>query len=415
MFKLKFFIFSLACVGLFLTSCEDDLGGGTGGGGTANAPFVSLVDGLDVLSFDAVVAPGETFRVRLDATSNASELNSVEILRNGFGLTRDEFDNENIEDNDEQNPQRLFGTDRDGFTWTFSTDAPEAEGVYEYSFDVIDADMEVSTASITITVELPLVVDNPSVTVATNPVIIAPANSLVSVNVTGVKGTLDLASITVLENNEIVDESRLDYNTVDFASNPLPLFSPDTEGFTSNVTIRTTSGTNTYIIRVADTADNVAEFTFDIEEEMNTTPLEDEFLQVLVSNASGPDLGGLDLSAGAAVSSSNMMANIRDLGIDLGLPNATNWLQQIEPVNGARLSVVNLTNLPENFSYTSVSSKEEIEAAFNTGAEVTISPALQVGDLLTAAVDGTFYLMQLDDVVVTTNDNQDRYEFSIKF
>jgi len=418
MFRIKLFIFSLACAGLFLTSCEDDLtgGGGTGGGGAIDAPFVSLVDGLDVLSFDSSVTPGADFRVTLDAVSNGAQLKAVELLRDGFSLTTDEFDNEAIADTEEQNPQLLFGTDKDGITWTYGFTAPDVEGSYLYDFEVTDDNDEVSTTSITITVEAPLVVVNPEVTVETNASIMAPANSLVKVNVTGVKGTYDIASIAVWENGSLIsDAARLFYNDVVFDSNPLPLFSPDSEGFTSGVTIRTTTGTNSYTIRLTDTEENQADFTFEIVEEMNTTPLQNTFNFVLFSNASGPSLGGLDLDNGVAVSSSSDMAEIRDRGIDLGLPDASNWLQQVEPVNGSELRIVDLAQLPEGFGFAAVTSKEQVAVAFNTGASVASSPALQVGDLLAVSSPTNIYIMQVETVNATTTNNDDYYEFSIKY
>jgi len=417
MLRIKFFIFSLACVGLFLTSCGDDpIDGGTPGGGGVDAPFVSLLDGLDVLSFDATVTPGTDFRVTLDATSNGAQLKAVEVLRDGFSLSTEEFDNEAIVDLEEQNPQLLFGTDKDGLTWTYGFETPTTEGSYLYDFEVTDDNNEVATASITITVEAPLEVVDPSITVASNTTITAPANSLIKVNVTGETGTYDFASISVFENGSIIsDLTRVRYNDIDFDSNPMPLFSPDTEGFTSSVTVRTTTGTNSYTIRLTDTEGNEADFTFEVIEEVNTTPLQNTFNFVLFSNAAGPNLGGLDLDAGVAVSSSSAMAEIRDRGIDIGLPNSTNWLQEVEPVNGSELRIVDLNSLPEGFNFADVTSKEQVTAAFNGGTNVASSPMLQEGDLLAVSSPTNIYIIQVETVTVTTTDNTDSYEFSIKY
>ena len=419
MLRIKLFIFSLACAGLFLTSCEDDITGGGTGGGALDAPFVSLVDDLDVLSFDATVTPGESFRVRLDALSNGTQLKAVEVLRDGFSLTTDEFDNENIDDTEEQNPQLLFGTDKDGLTWTYAFVAPTDLGSYLYTFDVSNDSDEVSSVSITISVDTPLeqvlTVSSGSDVISSGTVFNTPDNTALTLNVNAVRGPSEIASISVWENGStIMDLSRIQFNGENFESNAMPLFSPDTEGFDAAVTLITTTGTNSYVIRITDLDDNSSDFAFDVVGPADTTPLAGEITVVLVSNADGPDNGSLDMSIGAAVSSGSLMADLEDLGIDNG-PLATNWMQQIQPVNGAILSIVRLDMLPEGFSYASVNSKEEIEAAFNTGDQVSISPVLQAGDLLTVAADGTFYLMQVDNVIVTTNNNEDQYEFSIKF
>jgi len=135
----------------------------------------------------------------------------------------------------------------------------------------------------------------------------------------------------------------------------------------------------------------------------------------LVSNASGPSNGGLDLDEGTAVPSASEVAEIRDLGIDTNQPASSNWIQQVEAVNGAELRVVNLSNLPDGFTFEGVNSKEQVQDAFNTGAVTAPSPILQAGDLLAVSSPTNLYIIKVENVVVTDADNNDYYEFSIKY
>jgi hypothetical protein len=421
MLRIKLFIIGLLGVTMLFTSCDPDStgGGGTGGGGTnANAPSVSIFDdGTGTsLTFDSTVEPGQVFRIAVDALAIEAQLRAIEVSRDGFSLTADEFDNLNITDADEQNPQLLFGTDKDLFTWTYEFTAPEDEGSYFYDFIVSDDAGLESVASLTITVEGVLEVINPTITLMNSATIEAPAESLVQVNAEAVMGTFDLASVSVWEDGDLIsDLTRIRFANIDFEANPRPLFDPNTTGFTEGIIIRTIAGTHDYIIRVTDTEGNNADVAFTISEASTGTALENQFDFVLFSNASGPSLGGLDLDNGVAVPSASADAEIRDLGIDTNQPAATNWIQRVEGVNGSDLRVVNLANLPDGFTFDGVSSKEEVAEAFNSGTAADPSPVLQVGDLLAVSSFTNIYIIQVDEVNVTDNDNEDFYRFSIKF
>ena len=231
-------------------------------------------------------------------------------------------------------------------------------------------------------------------------------------------GTHAFESISVWEDGVLIEDtlrlSFMEFNNV-FSSNPLPLFSPETEGFTESVFIRAIPGNHDYAIRITDTAGNIADATFSIEETVTSTPLQEEFDFVLFSNASGPDNGGLDLDNGVAVPNDSGDAEIRDLGIDLNLPLATNWIQRVEAVNGSDLRVVDLGMLPDGFTFEDVDSKEMVAAAFNTGTATDPSPVLEVGDILAVSSPNNIYILRVDEVNVTDNNNDDFYRFSIKF
>ena len=422
MLRIKLFIIGFLGAAMLFTSCDEDTlgGGGTtgGGGGNANAPSVTVFDDGSgtTLTFDSTVDPGQVFRVAIDALSIEAQLRAIQVSRDGFSLTPDEFDNLNITDADEQNPQLLFGTDKDLFTWTYEFVAPEEEGSYFYDFLVSDDAGLESVASITITVEGVLVVEDPTISLMNSSTIDAPAGSLVQVNAEAVRGTNELVSVSVWEDGSLIsDLTRIRFANIDFEANPRPLFAPNTDGFTEGIIIRTIAGTHDYVIRVTDTDGINADVAFTITESVTSTALENQFDFVLFSNASGPSLGGLDLDNGVAVPSASADAELRDLGIDINQPAATNWLQQVEGVNGSDLRVVNLANLPDGFTFGGVTSKEEVADAFNSGSASNPSPALQVGDLLAVSSLTNIYIIQVDEVNVTDNNNDDFYRFSIKF
>ena len=412
MFRIKLLIIGLLGATMFLTSCDEDgLGGGTGGGGNVDAPFLETN-----ITFDSTVEPGQVFRIQIDALANVAQLRAVEVSRDGFSLTPDEFDNLDIADGDEQNPQLLFGADKDALTWTFEFVAPVDESIFTYEFIVSDDNGLESVTSVNITVEGVLEVVNPTITLMNSSTIEAPAGTLVQVNAEAVMGTNELVSVSVWEDGDLImDLERIRFANVDFSDNPMPLFAPDTEGFTEGIIIRTIAGTHNYIIRVSDTDGNNADAEFTITEASTGTALDNVFEFVLFSNASGPNLGGLDLDNGVAVPSASADAEIRDLGIDTNQPVASNWIQRVEAVNGSTLRVVNLDNLPDGFTFDGVSTKEEVADAFNSGVDADPSPVLQAGDLLAVASPTNIYIMRVDEVNITDGDNEDNYLFSIKF
>ncbi len=416
MFRIKLFIFGLLGAALFLTSCgEDDILGG--GGVNEDAPTVSFNSDVDLIDFDSDLEPNTTFRVQVSFGSGASDLSAIRVYRDANLLVGQTTDYDNLDTDIDNNPESIVAdADKISVTYTYEFTTSSDIGTYNYEFEVEDAAGLKTSNSINITVTEPLEVINPTFTVASNTTVEAPAGTILAFNTSAAKGTYDIASISVWEDGEpITDLTRIRFAGVDFEFNPLPLFSPESEGFDEQVIIRTIAGTHDYVIRVTDTEDNFTDAAFTIVEQMNTTPLQNTFQFVLFSNASGPNVGGLDLDNGTAVSSASADAEIRDLGIDINLPNSSNWLQQVEPVNGSELRIVNLSGLPDGFTFEGVTSKEQVADAFNSGAVTNPSPALQVGDLLAVSSPTNLYILKVEEIVVTDNNNEDYYSFSIKY
>lgn len=424
MLRIKLFIIGLIGASMLMTSCDPDSSGGGGiGGGNANAPFVDIFDdgsGTN-LTFDSTVEPGQVFRIAIDALANDAELNAVRVLRDGFSLeaqgANDEFDNLDVEDLEEQNPQLLSGANRDAFTWTFEFTAPLEEGDFVYEFEVSDAANLSTSTSLTVTVFQTVADVDPMITLNGPASIVTAAGTLNSFNIDAVMGTNEFESISVWEDGSLItDLSRIRFMGDDFEFNPLPLFSPESLGFSGAVIIQAIAGNHDYVIRVTDTEGNNADAMFTVIDEATLgTDLTSEFDFILFSNASGPDNGGLDLDNGVAVPSASADAEIRDLGIDTNMPAATNWIQRIEGVNGSDLRIVDLFELPDGFSFDGVDTKEAIQLAFDTGSPANPSPVLQVGDLFTVSNFSNTYILRVDEVNVTDGDNNDFYRFSIKF
>jgi len=407
------------------TGCDPDgTGGTTGPGPNTGGPTVDFIDDVTnaTLTFDSTVEPGQVFNIQVDATAGDSDLFTIEAFRDGFSLVasldpaEDEFDILELDDTDEQNPALLLGDNATGFRWTYQFVAPQEELPYEYSFTVTDGEGLETTVALTITV-FQTVPDTPPTLILNGPATLdSPAGSLVQINVEAVTGNNPIASVSVWEDGDLIsDLTRIRFAGVDFEANPLPLMSPQSEGFTEGIIISTIAGDHDYVIRVTDTEENNSDVTFSILETSTGTPLSNQFDFVLFSNASGPDNGGLDLDNGVAVPSASADAEIRDLGIDTNQPAASNWIQQVEGVNGTDLRVVNISNLPDGFTFDGVTSKEQVTEAFNTGTPASPTPTLQVGDLLVASSFSAIYIMRVDEVNVTDNNNDDFYRFSIKF
>ncbi|MFK7970157.1 MAG: hypothetical protein AB8F95_07305 [Bacteroidia bacterium] len=237
-----------------------------------------------------------------------------------------------------------------------------------------------------------------------------------TVRLTATSGNSRILGVEVLENDEsITDLSRIKYDGIAANANPVLLFGADTASFTKDITVvahGVYDEARTYSFKVSDANGESKTVSVEIRTELEivTTPV-DSFTLVIVNNGDGPDFGGLDLSAGVAVSSSSVDADVRDMGIDLAEPAATNWIQKLVPVNGAMMSTPDA-----GFDYAATTNKEAIEAAYSLSTQIT-EPAskLVAGDVLFVRADETTYVIQIAKVNVVTTDNTDTYELNIKY
>jgi hypothetical protein len=183
------------------------------------------------------------------------------------------------------------------------------------------------------------------------------------------------------------------------------------DGFTElPITVRVGATGAVYTFEVTDASGNTA--TVDVT--INTGTAAAEITGVLLNQAGPAGTGGLDLDAGNSTGSADASAEIRDQGIDLAEPNATNWIQKISGVNGAEIRYAG--NLPDGSNYEDITTQEEIEGAFTNSDALSggISSVVAVGDEFVVESAGKYYFLLVTEVNITTNNNSDNYVFSIK-
>ena len=254
-------------------------------------------------------------------------------------------------------------------------------------------------------------------------------NAFVYVAVNALAGTDDLESFTVLEDGVKVPADRLsfrdlDANTAVLVQNPIL-----TIGYESRllwevgIDPQDDFSTKTYTFQVEDAGGNIASVSLDITTFDPGTPIDNTLTGVLLNQAGPAGQGALDLDAGTSTGTTTgnfAISEIRDWGIDLGLPNDQNWKRQIGPINNTTVHVAG--GLPGDFKFTDIATKEEIQGYFDAGSALpnssgTVSDAVSVGDyFVVKSADGArYYFLEVAEVNVTAADNGDNYKFNIKY
>lgn len=236
-------------------------------------------------------------------------------------------------------------------------------------------------------------------------------------------GDNPLKSITVREGSNNLNVARLTIevnNSPLTSNNPFLLTGAAKDGATIDLTISPSTNSavgdfTTYTFVVTDDANNTDETQVIISTiAPPTTALTATYTAVVVNNADGPNQGGLDLDTGMNVPMGSADAELRDQGIDISQPLASNWIQRIEPRNGAQLRKAVLTSV-EGGSFANVSNREAILAIWgDSGSNLTESAKLAVGDVYVVKRDEDYFLVSVKSVNVRTADNTDFYEFDIK-
>ena len=253
-------------------------------------------------------------------------------------------------------------------------------------------------------------------------------STLFFVGINGEDFTDSLKTLEVFLNDEQVDGSLVtmtaDDGTDIGVNNPALLISPYNVSFNFEVQLRTMDeyGVNTFRFLLTDSGDLTDEVSITIttveEVVVVTTPLEGNLSGVLLNQAGPAGTGGLDLDGGNGVGSADASAEIRDNGIDGG-PVTSNWLQTISTANGATIRTLNAAAMGENYDFATVTTIEEVQAAWDNGNEVVgnSTATLAVGDeFIVQAEDlSRRYLLQVVEVNATTDNNDDNYVFNIKY
>ncbi|NUO01216.1 MAG: hypothetical protein HUU01_11435, partial [Saprospiraceae bacterium] len=262
------------------------------------------------------------------------------------------------------------------------------------------------------------------------------AGETFKIKVSLLTGDNKLQSVTLYEDDVKLGTSFFTINGgALLANNPFLITGADKDGVTYEFeisSVNTVGAVRTYEVEVADESGLKDAVSLTITSKAPpTTPIEMSLTGVLLNQAGPVGTGGLNLDNGQGTGSDDPAAEIRDVGIDCSQPNASNWRKQIGTVNGAEMRRVR-AEMVENFSFANANNKEIISAAFDTGSAigdtnqaidcngnaVTVTDmtlALVVGDMFAVKANGKIYLIKVDEVNNTTNDNNDNYKFSIKY
>jgi len=239
-----------------------------------------------------------------------------------------------------------------------------------------------------------------------------------TVNLVASKGDSDLKVLTIQEDGVNVPLERIAINNSPATSNPALLFGNAVSSFDYLISVvaHTDLSEKTYSYVVEDVAGNKATRSLKIKSVVLGTPV--TVLEGTLLNSAGPiNTGGLDLETGIGTGSNDPRAKIKDSGIDLGLPNATNWKQKISGANGSQLKYIvkGQNGVPESFTFSAVTFKEEIAALWSAGNAFTESNKINVGDVIMVLNSGKYYIFEVKQVNITSNDNSDNYVLDIKY
>lgn len=392
---------------LFLSSCEDDPVIPP----TPVGPTIDFVEEAGYLNSDAIVNAGSEFKVKVTAVDVDNPLNFLTIYENGVkvDLTRIKRDDSPVAGN----AILLVGDEKSGVTLDLTITAHEESGQSTYSFEITDDGTLTDQVSINITVE-----DKPATfgftqggTGITMDAQLTP-NQLFKVTLSAERGTAPLKAIAIYEDDVLIsDLNRLEINGGVPAANPMLLEGTAVDSFNWELFVRAhDSGTKAYRFEIIDGDDETMSVGFNINTAIS---IQTEKI-VLLNNAAGPDsTGGVNFLSGLSLNSSDSTAHLIDKGIDLSLPGDQNWLQMIEAGQGAVLKSAG-ANQPEGFNFESVTTKDQIIAAFEIGSVVGITGVSQ-GELYLLEKNGIYFLIEIKSINTTDSDNSDNYELNLKY
>lgn len=236
-------------------------------------------------------------------------------------------------------------------------------------------------------------------------------NGTFKVKIIASKGSSDLKEVAVFRDNVLLDPARIKFQGNAATTNPTAVgaFDANALNWEIEVTVDDHEAVHSYRFQVQAQDDLTNSVAVSITTVDPGTPVDTQ-MGVLFNQAGPAGTGGLDLDNGTGTGSADTNAEIRDMGIDLGQPPATNWRQQIAPANNAELRMA-----PAGTTWAEIATKEAIQAGFNaSGANITMTSKLNGGELFFVKRDNKYYFIRIANVNVTTSDNNDNYEIDIK-
>lgn len=251
-----------------------------------------------------------------------------------------------------------------------------------------------------------------------------------SVYLTATKGSNPMKTLTILEDGEKIDitTDRIYFDGSTGVANPLLLLQDRVNSFEQKITItaHATFGIKAYDFLVTDDKGLTSKVTINI----NVVGTAVNILTGVLLNQSGPQgQGGLDLDTGASTGTedkdpNSKFADIRDEGIVDILTDQT-WKQQVSGMNGAVIKYIvkGKNGVSESFSFDNVLYKEQISALWSNGVEFTekstdgkrnVSDKVNKGDVFIVKSGEKYYLLNTNDIKVTSTDNLDNYTFEVR-
>jgi hypothetical protein len=318
----------------------------------------------------------------------------------------------------EGNPYLFETSQKENFSFRLDIDAPSIRGIYNYRIVVTDSKGD--TAQVLRSLDIDS--DPPRLTYVGQSPIVSPINSSKAYKINTVKGTGQLKSLRVLQNDILIAPNRIKFGNLNPTTNPFNLEVIDLNGFDKDITITSpiAAGEYTYTFIVED------EFGATSAAKVNIiagTPLVELVSKNLYNFNRNATSGGLTLETG--VESSRVGTNISfvDEGIDstkMSLP----WKRQIRPVNGTEMKYIRIgqNGVVQTFSYRFVETQESVKILFDQGVAFTlknaqnqlVSDPLQIGNILVAKQNNKYYLIETDNVFNTDLSNDDFYKLNIK-
>ena len=371
------------------------------------------------------------FTVRVSTSAGDAALNTFTVLENGAPI---DFNRIQVsEPAVGSNPVLILNEAwQIGFTWDITFQAAAANAVNNsYSFEIRDENDNIDVVSVNVTTEAAVVeiVGPTAEAVAEGNFItgsaVFPSGVPFEVLIDAQSGSSPIQSLTVLEDNVIIDDlTRLRANDQEFPANPW-VFTDGLDSLNAVISIRNAeSGDHLYEIIVTDANGEASTVPIEIFGQATGTSLTNSLTGRLLFNQAGPaGTGGINLFSGESVGSSDASAHLRDEGIDLSVGASINWNQQISGANNSIIRLVNAFDQPEGFSFEGIQFQEEIQELFATGQDLTlmndagrvITPFVIVGDIFAVQNGGDFFLVQVTNIVVSDDTNDDFYELSIKY
>lgn len=238
-----------------------------------------------------------------------------------------------------------------------------------------------------------------------------PIYTPIKINVKADKGGAQLNTITVKVDGIQLAPLTFKVNGAPASANPALLLGTDKDGisYTYEFDALNVPGTALYEFTITD--DNKVVTIKTIKVVFTGTPTTETGKGLIVYNYSGPRQGGVDLFNAKVISGNDPAATIRDYGVVDPLTNSL-WVMRFTPRNGSIIK-----NPPAGFTYAGAAYQEDIQQAVLNGTNEqgsTDTKVLAIGDVFVVQNGTSYFVVSIDNLLFTSNDNLDYFQISIK-